>query len=214
MNKQVVTDWTSYYSEKKSIWSAYTQKSTFEIIKKTVHTYFDKNESIKVIELGGGNSCFVAKLVNTCNIERYDILENNDLASNLFEELELNIEHCSIRKDILVADEECEHGRYDFCFSVGLIEHFEDNQIKNAIDRHFEYVDKGGIVLITFPTPTIKYRLIRKIMEVIKKWQFWDETPLKFDDVKDVLTKRADILYKFINRRLFLTQYVVILKKR
>ena len=95
-------------------------------------------------------------------------------------------------------------------FSIGLIEHFRNGDISKMIRRHFDFCKTGGIVFISFPTPTKKYRFIRKCMERLNVWFFTDEEPLKFNQVKDVFAQCGSILENFENKSIPLSQYIVI----
>ena len=100
--------------------------------------------------------------------------------------------------------------KYDFVYSVGLIEHFRNDDIDTVIKRHFEYCKNDGMVLISFPTPTKKYLFYRNLMEKLGVWQFYDEQALLPERVINVMNKCGHIEKHFLNNKLALTQYVVI----
>lgn len=81
------------------------------------------------------------------------------------------------------------------------------------IRRHFEYCKGGSIVLIAFPTPTKKYIFVRKLMEFFGIWQFYDEKPIRYEEVADCFKAYGEVLEHYTNRKLFLTQEVVITRK-
>lgn len=103
--------------------------------------------------------------------------------------------------------------KFDFVYSVGLVEHFLGEDIVEIIDNHFACTKDDGIVVITFPTPTLKYKITRKIMEIMKCWQFYDECPLCWDEVEEYFQRNGRVLEHTINRKLFLTQMVVVVRK-
>jgi predicted SAM-dependent methyltransferase len=49
---------------------------------------------------------------------------------------------------------EVELAEADICFSVGLIEHFTEEDLPRVVSAHFDVVRPGGLVVISFPTPT------------------------------------------------------------
>lgn len=212
--QNIKTDWTQYYENKKSFFSTYTQRYTTAIINKTIKDYVahDKN-GIMLCEFGGGNSCFAQNICSeNDSLSKYDIVDNNELAVSLFNKMNLDCEHHGILCNLLSPD--CNtHLLYDFVYSIGLIEHFSGNDVAKIIERHFEFCKLGGIVLISFPTPTKKYLLTRKVMEILGKWRFFDETPLVYSEVRDTFKNQGVILEHFINKKLPLSQYVVITKK-
>ncbi len=217
-NKQLnATDWTAYYAKKKSWFSVFTQKYTFDIIKNSILDYilkFNPQCALHIAELGGGNSCFAEQLCKTLNINTYDVFDNNELAIDLFNKMILNADnHNGTLINLLAEDNTFQNNRYDFVYSIGLIEHFRNNDIKTIINRHFDYCKSQGLVLISFPTPTKKYLFIRRCMELFGVWQFYDEAPLRYEEVKKHFDNRGKVLAHFVNRKLPLTQMVVIAKK-
>lgn len=200
------TDWTAYYRKRKSWFSRFTQQYTI----KELLTHIRDDAS--VLELGGGNSCFAEDICKKRKIIRYDIVDNNRLAVEMFEQIGLNTPAAKGYLFNLLDGMKGEE-RYDFVYSVGLIEHFQGSDIAKIIERHFEYCKPDGTVLITFPTPTRKYRLCRKCMELFGVWQFWDENPLKKEDVDNFIRKYGSIMECYINQKLPLTQMIVVAKK-
>ena len=78
------------------------------------------------------------------------------------------------------------------------------------IKKHFIAAKKGGVVIITYPTPTISYRITRKILEILSLWEFHDERPLKAKEVEDVALKYGEIVEKSINRLIPLSQGIIV----
>lgn len=206
------TDWTEYYKKKKSFFSEFTQKYTLKIINNAI-TELNNNESpIRILELGGGNSCFANQICLSNKVQQYDIIDNNVLAVEMFDNQNLSVEHKAYCINLLnIENSDCE--KYDFVYSIGLIEHFRGDDIKKVIKQHFDRCSVGGTVLISFPTPTKKYLLVRSFMEKCGVWQFNDEKPIRFDEVKDNFEEYGEIQSHFLNKKLPLTQYVVIAKK-
>lgn len=204
------TDWTQYYSKKKSIFSSLTQRITDKILISSIKRYL-KEKDIKVLELGGGNSCFFNSICKSIKLKQYDIVDNCEFAVDLFNNIQQDVDHKGMLIDLLDDNMVCDT-KYDFVYSVGLIEHFRGQDIDTIIQRHFDYCKDGGYVFISVPTPTRKYRIVRKIMEVLGVWQFWDEKPLKCVQIKDKIEKYGDIREAYINKKLPLTQLVVVAK--
>lgn len=211
------TDWTTYYERKRSFFSTFTQRSTLSLINKfyDMTGYASNNKSISnysVIELGGGNSCFANNFCERNTVRSYDIIDNNELSVQLFEKLELGaVSHKGFL--INLTEDTNPKSQYDFVYSIGLIEHFNSVERSMVIKNHFQYCKNKGYVLISFPTPTRKYRFWRKIMEILGLWQFWDETPLYYKDVKHDIEKYGNILKVELNKKLFLTQMLIFVKK-
>ena len=98
----------------------------------------------------------------------------------------------------------------DIVFSVGLIEHFAAEQTAHVIGRHFSCVKPGGLVVITFPTPTFLYRITRTLAESAGLWRFPDERPLQWAEVLAEVVRHGMVLTTFTNWPLALTQGVVV----
>lgn len=206
------TDWTKYYSRKKSFFSEFTQKYTMRKIFSFYDCAVTDLKNIKIMELGGGNSCFAEEFCALRDVYQYDIIDNNHLATALFNKKELKVSsHTGILHDL--THDIYNEPSYDFVYSIGLIEHFSPEKRKKVIENHFSICKQNGHVLISFPTPTFKYRFWRKFMELIHVWSFWDEIPLTMEDIKDNLEKYGKIVRLELNRNLFLTQLVVLIKK-
>lgn len=207
------TDWTKYYKRKKSWISSFTQRYTLERILGAMNEYVNTDSEIRICEMGGGNSCFAAKICEKEKVQTYNIIDNNELAVQLFGKMHLKSKyHRGMCRDLLMDDID-EKPEYDFVFSVGLIEHFRGEDVRIMISRHFEFCKDDSIVLITFPTPTKKYIYTRKFMELLGVWRFYDEKPIRYDEIKDCFNAHGEVLEHYINCKLFLTQEVVITRK-
>lgn len=215
MNKKV-TDWTKYYTQKRSFFSAYTQKFTL----KEIITFFDyslksaRMDKIDLIELGGGNSCFAENFLKQRPVSTYDIIDNNDLAIELFKKQNLPCVHHQGYKYNLTDVLENQMKQYDFVYSVGLIEHFSNQERQQVIDNHFALCKEDGYVLISFPTPTRKYLFWRAVMERLGLWQFWDEKPIFYESIRNEFEKNGEVVEVKLNKKLFLTQTLVLVQKK
>ena len=215
MKKKENTNWTEYYMQKKSFFSKYTQQFTLEYIINWFDYAVPKEQKKSAIcELGGGNSCFVDSFCEARSVCRYDVVDNNELAIQLFKKKAKkgNVHLNGMLMDLTI--EVPKNEQYDFVYSIGLIEHFSDDLRRIVIKNHFSYCKENGYVLISFPTPTRKYRFWRKCMELFHMWQFWDEVPLKIEDVREDIEKYGEIKKTELNRKLFLTQMIVLVQKK
>lgn len=206
------TDWTKYYQKKKSIFSTITQQFTLKYISQAIDDYCQ--EKVELLECGGGASCFAVGLCKrNKQLYRYDIVDSNELAVSIFDKMSIPIEHYGSCIDLTDVDNST-IGKYDFVYSIGLIEHFDENNRERVIHAHLNNLKEGGILFISFPTPTIKYRIIRKLMEWMKVWQFYDERPLTSDMVSKYLDKECELLECKINKKLPLSQMIMIYRKK
>lgn len=203
------TDWTEYYLKPKSKFSTITQKFTLKKILFFIDKYM--KYPAHVVELGGGNSCFARDIIKKSKvpINSYSIIDNCDIAIKKFQDMQLKGQ--AYKLDLTC--ENVEHQvdkKYDFVYSIGVIEHFNKEDMEQVIKAHFNLCSKDGIVLISVPTPTLQYRFWRRCMELVHKWYFPDELPLKFEDIRECIEKYGMIQEKVINYRLPLTQLIVV----
>lgn len=204
------TDWDNYYNNP-SGFSKYTRQYTQNWLIEQINNYSVDN--INLAEFGGGNSCFHDEIIDKCNIDTYTIYDNNDIGVKKFEEkYASNNLSQAINCDLLNSDVK-ELGKYDIVMSIGLIEHFDETETKAIVKKHFDAVKPGGIVIITAPTPTLLYNIIRKSAELLNIWAFHDERPLTPIEMYSSI----DGLGKIENEKLLcaigLTQYALVVRK-
>lgn len=183
----------------------------FTKYKEISETKFDK---VKILEIGGGNSCFAKEICDANKVDTYDILDNCELATSLFEQMDLVVDNKKVLLQDLLDNTAELSDEYDFVYSVGVIEHFLGKNVETVINKHFDRCKVGGVVLITFPTPSFKYVFVRRIMEILGVWCFTDETPLLYESVKGFFENRGVVTRHFLNNKIPLTQYVVVARRR
>ncbi len=205
------TDWDIYYSNPKSWFSNQTQKITIKLLGKIIRENI--SQPLRIVECGGGNSCFAKDFRKMLNVKEYDIIDNCEtaLAKTDMNQYVDNAYKIDLTDSSGVKDDTKE--KYNLVYSVGLVEHFSDNDRAIVIKQHFDLCEKNGFVLITAPTPTLKYRFIRRMMEIFGLWQFWDEKPIEKRILENELKEYGTIVFSDINKKLPLSQVVVLVKK-
>lgn len=203
------TDWGSYYKKKRGIFT-FTRAITTRFLLSLFREH--ANEHIHIIaELGGANSSFYKSIRSRYPQVNYCILDNNEYGLAKFREHNPET-NCSNLFNIDVLAPETLQLSADVVFSVGLIEHFAPLDTAKAIRTHFRFAREGGIVLISFPTPTPLYRFTRGFISYIGKWQFPDERPLPLDLVAKEVKKYGTILNQTYNPWIMLTQAIVVVR--
>lgn len=211
MQKKESTDWTKYYNKPKSRFSIITQKITLKYIMDIIKEVGMVGQWT-IMECGGGNSCFAGSVVEDLDIAQYDIIDKCEVSVEKADEKDV-IAHTYCLDLTEKIETENIIQSYDFVYSVGLVEHFSDTDRQKVIANHFELCKPDGYVLITAPTPTFKYRFIRKCMEILHVWQFWDERPIALEKLVKELGTYGEIMHAGVNKRLPLTQAVVLVRK-
>ena len=102
----------------------------------------------------------------------------------------------------------------DAVFSVGLIEHFDAAGTRLAIQSHFATLKPGGCAIISFPTPTLLYRVARWITETMGAWNFPDERPLKRAEVLAAAGEFGHVVFETVLWPLVFTQRLMVFRKR
>ena len=166
----------------------------------------------RIVELGGGNSAFCDMFMRFLRASHYTVVDSNPRGVELFEAKHPGAETKAICSDILTLDATSIE-LVDLVLSIGLVEHFPEEQTKIAVQRHFELAKPGGLVLITFPTPTLSYRIIRRAAETLGIWRFPDERPIQLEDAVALCAEHGEILAKRLNRAILLTQGIVLARK-
>lgn len=204
------TDWTRYY-EKPFITAYVTRRITGHIlVNMLAKAGFPAGGSI--IELGGGNSSFCDTLMDRFHARMYCIVDSNPRGVELFREKHPGPDNETISSDIFELDFASIEPA-DLVLSIGLIEHFPEERRKETIRRHFELAKPGGLVLITFPVPTLSYRIIRRAAEMLGIWRFPDERPIQLEDAVALCAEHGEVITKRLNRAILLTQGIVLARK-
>lgn len=202
------TDWDSYY-QKPSFFAKFTRQFTERILLRHLKKANALSPIKTICELGGANSCFFSVIRKSFPDALYTVVDNNEHGVSLFKKKYAK----DLRIDTKLLDILMDNNlpaMNDVVFSVGLIEHFSPVDTQNVIHKHFLCSKPGGLVIITFPTPTWLYKTIRFISEKCHAWIFYDERPLHVADVVTQVEPYARVITSFINWGTLLTQGVVI----
>lgn len=214
------TNWDLYYTDDykqqyffTKFTRAITEKQLLYFIKKNIKTEYP----LRICELGGGDSCFFNGLKKNLNINEYTIYDFNEKGINKFLNKALvyvnDIKIKAFNHDLLNEDL-YEFNCYDIVFSVGLIEHFDEVGMFKVISKHFQLVKDDGIIIISTPTPTILYRIIRFFAEILGKWMFYDERPIKKRELNLAVNQNGGFI---VDRKTIytigLTQYMCAIRK-
>jgi len=204
------TNWDRYYETPYKT-ASISRRITTSILEKLIKKYVKKN-NFSITELGGANSTFFDSINKKFTLTKYIVIDNNKTGLSKFSSKIKHIKNVFLEeKDVLTMTS---NTLTDLTFSVGLIEHFDKEGTRKAIKSHFKTVKKNGIIIITFPTPTILYKISRKIAEWLKLWIFHDERPLKIDEIKKVIKESGEILEYKINWAIIFTQMIVVIQKK
>lgn len=200
------TDWDAYYARPFVATSVTRRITTARLIGHMQH-WLDTPSPV-IAELGGANSCFVDALYTALRPSAYLAVDNNRLGLGLLEKRRTSLPGLQVIEDDVLAPQH--HAQADLVFSVGLVEHFDPRGTAQAIASHYRFVRPGGLVLISFPTPTWLYRSTRTVAELTGQWRFHDERPLEFSEVRTTMAQQGEVLAEDLIWPIMLTQGVLI----
>lgn len=208
------TDWDSYYTSVPPT-AKLTRRYTTAALLDAIRRYAAPSalsERLHVLEIGGANSCFLDSIVSSIACERYDVVDTNHYGLSLLEKRVGDSGIVRLHEKSVLGLSLAPSA--DVVFSVGLIEHFEPKQTREAVQAHFDVLRAGGTAIITFPTPTLLYRLARRSLEMLGMWKFPDERPLEPREVIAAIGDQAEVLHQRTLWPLILTQYLIVARKR
>ena len=206
------TDWDAYYTKPYKT-ASITRKITTRFLIQLIHQFVTpkNNKPIHIAELGGGNSSFYKKIQETVAPSCYSVIDNNEIGlKKLSDRVKNKTSLKFYHQDVLTTDLSL---NADLTFSIGLIEHFTPADMKKVIKAHFDLLSTNGIAIISFPTPTLLYKITRAMAEKLNLWIFHDERALKPKEVKDILSEHGKILYGKTLWPIILTQHFLVIQK-
>jgi hypothetical protein len=206
------TDWDRYYTSVPAT-AGLTRKYTTAVLVDAIRRFVTPGDGsrISIMEIGGANSCFLDRILSSVRPKSYDVIDTNEYGLSLLAKRAGDGVVGLHRQSVLSLSYE---RKVDLVFSVGLVEHFDPAETRRAVLAHFEPLRPGGIAIISFPTPTLLYRITRKLIELVGMWKFPDERPLQRAEVLNSMRERGDILYQKTLWPLMLTQHLVVARKR
>jgi putative flippase GtrA len=206
-----VTDWDQYY---RSVFPAasFTRRYTMSTLRHILSKFAEQEKPLSIIEFGGANSCFVDSLVRSFPTKTYYAADINDLGLGMLSERR-DLPESVVATHADVLNPQAELPQAEVVMSVGLIEHFSPAQTRAAIENHFRFCKQGGLVILSYPTPTVLYRVARWLAEAARAWRFPDERPLRAREVDGVASQHGTLLYDRILWPLVFTQRVMVFRK-
>ncbi|PAF42127.1 glycosyltransferase [Helicobacter sp. 11S02596-1] len=210
------TNWEKYYSRRKNNHfkiSNITRKISANMILNLIKNHKNINQ---ICEFGGGDSCFYTAFREIYKNAYYVVYDKSQNGINAFNAKYIapNIQRSKQEAHLVdLIENKNLKPKFDLVFSAGLIEHFDRKNTKTICIRHFEAAKSGGIVLITYPTPTLLYRVIRRSLERLNLWEFHDERPLFFDEVDSTCKEYGKLVARKLNFAIGLTQEILVYKK-
>ncbi|HEY1339250.1 MAG TPA: glycosyltransferase [Bryobacteraceae bacterium] len=203
------TDWDRYYTSVPAT-ANLTRKYTTAVLVDSIRRFAGRG--ISIIEIGGANSCFLDRIVAALAPKSYDVVDTNSYGLSLLEARVGGSDTVSLHEQSVLSL--ALEKQADLVFSIGLVEHFDPKETREAILAHFDPLRPGGVAIISYPTPTLLYRTARKFLELTGLWKFPDERPLRRGEVAAAIAERGEVLFEKTLWPLILTQHFVVARKR
>jgi SAM-dependent methyltransferase len=204
------TDWDRYYTST-PFTAKLTRKYTESIIIRVLKQFGGAGGTDSIVEIGGANSCFLDRIMTECRSGTYHVVDSNQFG------LDLLRQRFDGQRNIILHAADCLNLDFDVkadvVFSIGLIEHFEPADTQSAIAAHFDLLKQGGIAIISYPTPTLLYRIARSLCEGAGLWKFPDERPLKREEVIESLDRFGKVVFEKTLWPLVFTQHMMVIRK-
>jgi putative flippase GtrA len=206
------TDWDRYYKNvmpTARLTRRYTTAKLVAAMKRYAAPSNGQTE-LSILEIGGANSCFLDTIVAAVGCRSYHVVDTNAYGLDLLRQRVGSADKVRLhQQSVLSLTLET---RADVVFSVGLVEHFDASRTRQAVLAHFDVLRPGGVAIITFPTPTLLYRIVRGLSESLGLWQFPDERPLKPPEVLAAARERGEVLFVKTLWPLILTQTLIVVR--
>jgi hypothetical protein len=197
------TNWDNYYRSPTPT-AHLTRRYTARTLVECMRNFGGKIDQL--VEFGGANSCFLDSVRAGIAPREYHVIDTNAYGLSLLEGRGV-IPH---QQDCRVVSREMEA---DLAFSIGLIEHFDRAGTREAVASHFRALKPGGCAIISFPTPTLLYRIARRIAEAAGAWKFPDERPLDRSEVIDAANAWGRLEFEKILWPIVFTQRLMVFRK-
>ena len=201
------TDWDQYYRST-SFFSRFTRPAICGALVRALQRYSAPNPSIA--ELGGAGSCALETVRRIIKPSVYHVIDANELGLELLVDKAADDNLRLHRQDVLNLDLDLQ---LDTVFSLGLIEHFDIDGTSQAVRSHLKLLKHGGIAVVTFPTPTLRYRTTRLAIQLAGKWVFHDERPLRVPEVRAAVGGLGRVLDHWLIWNIPLTQRLMVIQK-
>jgi glycosyltransferase involved in cell wall biosynthesis len=198
------TDWDGYY-RRPAPTAHWTRRYTASVLVRCLRQFGGRLEQL--IELGGANSCFLNPIRNQLAPREYHVIDTIAYGLSLLRGRGVETHQRDCRAPALDL-------QADAVFSVGLVEHFDPENTREAIESHFALLKPGGCAIISFPTPTWLYRIARAITEAVGAWRFPDERPLEREEVIAAARPFAAVEFEKLLWPIVFTQRLIVFRKR
>lgn len=208
-DRAAVTDWRRYYM-KTPLTARIARRYTAAVLVRALKRFTSGKVRV-IVELGGGNSCFLEDICRELDPEVYHVVDTSEYGLELLRKRAGADSRVRLhQQNVMALDLEVEA---DAAFSVGLVEHFDPTGTRRAIEAHLGVLRPGGHAVISAPAPTWLYRAARGALEALGIWRFPDERPVLADEVRAAVSGQGEVVFEKVLWPLVLTQRLTVIRK-
>jgi len=207
------SDWTEYYSNSEFDVPPFIIDALWKNYEKVIRRHIGQSQfGLTVVELGGADSCFYQQFRKAFDVAEYHIVDNNQFGLDLFKYKEDKGTYLH-NLDLLKDDSQKVPLKADIVFSAGLIEHFIPEDTEKIVRAHFDMTKSQGLVLMSFPTPTVVYWSFRRFLERTGKFPPLFERPIRPTEIMPILRRFGTPLKTYKIWKTILTQLLTLTRK-
>lgn len=194
MSASTKSDWSEYYQNNDYAVPEFIDNALWRNYERMLRKHLaDHRAPIVVTELGGANSVYYRRFKESFNIQKYNIVDNNEVGLKLFphtDDPQVTLNNIDLMEPLpawLL-------GSSDVVVSSGLIEHFTPADTERLLKLHFDVSRPRGLVLVSFPTPTLIYRGFRRFLEMTGKFPPLYERPILESEIQPIVNALGETL--------------------
>jgi hypothetical protein len=206
-------DWDAYYGDNKYAVPEFIDNALWRNYSAVLRRHgVTRDQPLRVLELGGANSCYFQRFCQDFSVASYTIVDSNPVGMARFAHRNDPRVTC-IEADLLGPPIDAIAERHDIVLSSGLIEHFIPEETLRIVQQHFMAAKPGGLVLMSFPTPTAVYHGFRKFLEWTDQFPPLFERPIAAPEAAGFQLAGSTRLAQFNIWSTILTQMLLLYRK-
>jgi len=179
------TDWTKS-------WEINYGTAMYRIYVRVIErTYLRLLENIdlrnpSILELGAGSGVHSLHMAKRLLAREVTLVDNNpkalEIAKKLFSTSDLDAKVSFLNTDIRTLELD---QKFDIVHSEGVLEHFYGSKRVGVFEKHHQFCEATGIVIMLAPLNCLRYQVTRWLKEKTHTW-YWDEQPLSRRELHDL----------------------------
>jgi hypothetical protein len=212
MSLSLKSNWDEYYSNERYAVPDFIVNALWSRYEFVIARHIAGRSNLVVVELGGADSCFYQPFTQRFSVSEYHVVDNNRVGLESFRDKS----NSTVRiheADLLCTSRGSLPISADIVYSAGLIEHFVPTDTERIVRTHFDLCRPGGLVLMSFPTPTMIYSCFRWLLERLDRFPPVFERPIGRGEIEPLLAPTGELLEHEVIWKTLLTQRLVLCRK-